>query len=45
LIFHTRQEPSTLYLALPPVTVMVARAVWLGTGTRTMTPVAASAGP
>ena len=43
LIFQTRQEPSTLYLALPPVTVMVARAVWLGTGRRTTTFVAARA--
>ena len=29
-----------MYLALPPVTVMVAPAVWLGTGMRTTTAVA-----
>lgn len=41
--FHTKQLMSALYFALPPVTLMLAPAVWLGTGMRTTTAVAFSA--
>lgn len=45
LIFHTRHDPSALYLALPLLRLMLQRAVWVGTGMRITTLVAARPSP